>query len=67
MIEHVGVTAAARGECFYFQGEILCRGDMVMPGYWQLVLGILFVLVILFLKGGVAGAITRALSAGRRS
>jgi hypothetical protein len=38
-----------------------------MPGYWQLVLGILFVLVILFLKGGVAGAISRLLSAGRRS
>ena len=39
----------------------------IMPGYWQLALGILFVLVILFLKGGVAGAIARLLSAGRRS
>jgi urea transport system permease protein len=38
----------------------------IMPGYWQLALGILFVLVILFLKGGVAGAIARVLSAGRR-
>jgi urea ABC transporter permease protein UrtC len=35
----------------------------VMPGYWQLALGVLFVLVILFLKGGVAGAIARLLSA----
>jgi urea ABC transporter permease protein UrtC len=39
----------------------------IMPGYWQLALGILFVLVILFLKGGVAGAIARLLAAGRRS
>jgi urea transport system permease protein len=38
----------------------------IMPGYWQLALGILFVLVILFLKGGVAGAIARLLSARRR-
>jgi urea transport system permease protein len=38
----------------------------IMPGYWQLALGILFVLVILFLKGGVAGAIVRLLSALRR-
>jgi urea transport system permease protein len=39
----------------------------IMPDYWQLALGILFVLVILFLKGGVAGAISRLLSARRRS
>ena len=39
----------------------------IMPGYWQLVLGVLFVLVILFLKGGVAGAVARLLAAGRRS
>jgi ABC-type branched-subunit amino acid transport system permease subunit len=39
----------------------------IMPGYWQLALGILFVLAILFLKGGVAGAIARLLAAGRRS
>jgi urea ABC transporter permease protein UrtC len=39
----------------------------IMPGTWQLALGILFVLVILFLKGGVAGAIARGLSAGRRT
>jgi urea transport system permease protein len=39
----------------------------IMPGYWQLALGILFVLVILFLKGGVAGAIARLLSARGRS
>jgi hypothetical protein len=38
-----------------------------MPGTWQLALGILFVLVILFLKGGVAGAIARLLAAGRRN
>jgi urea transport system permease protein len=38
----------------------------IMPDYWQLALGILFVLVILFLKGGVAGAISRLLSARRR-
>jgi len=39
----------------------------IMPGYWQLALGILFVLAILFLKGGVAGAIARLLAPGRRS
>jgi urea transport system permease protein len=39
----------------------------IIPDYWQLALGILFVLVILFLKGGVAGAISRLLPAGRRS
>jgi urea transport system permease protein len=39
----------------------------IMPDYWQLALGILFVLVILFLKGGVAGAISRLLSAKPRS
>jgi urea transport system permease protein len=39
----------------------------IIPDYWQLALGILFVLVILFLKGGVAGAISRLLSARRRS
>ena len=38
----------------------------IIPDYWQLALGILFVLVILFLKGGVAGAIARLLAAGRR-
>ena len=38
----------------------------IMPGYWQLALGILFVLVILFLKGGVAAAIARLGSARRR-
>jgi urea ABC transporter permease protein UrtC len=41
--------------------------NAIMPEYWQLALGVLFVLVILFLKGGVAGAIARLLSAGRRS
>jgi len=30
----------------------------VTPDYWQLVLGIIFILVIVFLKGGVAGAIS---------
>jgi len=30
----------------------------VTPNYWQLVLGIIFILVIVFLKGGVAGAIS---------
>jgi urea transport system permease protein len=39
----------------------------IIPDYWQLALGILFVLVIVFLKGGVAAAINRLLSAGRRS
>ena len=38
----------------------------IIPDYWQLALGILFVLVILFLKGGVAGAIARLLAAGQR-
>jgi urea transport system permease protein len=41
--------------------------NAIMPDYWQLALGVLFVLVILFLKGGVAGAIARLLAAGRRS
>ncbi|MDH3608132.1 MAG: branched-chain amino acid ABC transporter permease [Gammaproteobacteria bacterium] len=30
----------------------------ITPDYWQLVLGIIFILVIVFLKGGVAGAIS---------
>ena len=32
----------------------------IMPAYWQLALGILFVLAILFFKGGAAGAVERA-------
>jgi hypothetical protein len=28
-----------------------------VPRYWQLALGILFMLVIVYLRGGVAGAI----------
>ncbi|MGH1483622.1 MAG: branched-chain amino acid ABC transporter permease [Geminicoccales bacterium] len=31
----------------------------IMPSYWQLALGILFVLAILFFRGGAAGAIAR--------
>lgn len=31
----------------------------IMPAYWQLALGILFVLAILFFRGGAAGAIAR--------
>jgi hypothetical protein len=30
-----------------------------MPAYWQLALGVLFVLAILFFKGGAAGAVAR--------
>jgi urea ABC transporter permease protein UrtC len=32
----------------------------IMPAYWQLALGVLFVLAILYFKGGVAGAVARA-------
>lgn len=31
----------------------------VVPRYWQLALGVIFVLVIVYLKGGVAGAVER--------
>ena len=30
----------------------------IVPRYWQLALGVLFVLVIVYLRGGIAGAIT---------
>ena len=33
----------------------------ITPEYWQLVVGIIFVLVVVAAKGGVAGAIERAL------
>jgi ABC-type branched-subunit amino acid transport system permease subunit len=29
-----------------------------VPRYWQLALGVLFVLVVVYLRGGIAGAIT---------
>ena len=29
----------------------------IVPQYWQLALGVLFVLVIVYLRGGIAGAI----------
>jgi len=32
----------------------------VMPDYWQLLLGVLFMLVIIFFKGGLAGMVTHA-------
>jgi urea ABC transporter permease protein UrtC len=38
----------------------------VTPEYWQLVVGIIFVVVIVASKGGVAGAIERAFSKGAR-
>jgi ABC-type branched-subunit amino acid transport system permease subunit len=38
----------------------------VMPRYWQLALGILFVLVIVYLRGGIAGAIGNLMAARRR-
>jgi hypothetical protein len=34
----------------------------VIPEYWQLVLGIIFVVVIVGFKGGIAGAIGRVFS-----
>jgi len=37
----------------------------IIPRYWQLALGVLFVLVIVYLKGGVAGAIARLASRRR--
>lgn len=41
----------------------------IMPAYWQLALGILFVLAILYFRGGIAGAIATAWEhiRGRRS
>jgi len=38
----------------------------IAPRYWQLALGVLFVLVIVYLKGGIAGALT-GLTHRRRS
>jgi ABC-type branched-subunit amino acid transport system permease subunit len=38
----------------------------VVPRYWQLALGILFVLVIVYLRGGIAGAIGNLMGARRR-
>jgi urea transport system permease protein len=38
----------------------------ITPEYWQLVVGIIFVVVILGLKGGVAGAIERGVALRRR-
>ncbi len=35
----------------------------VIPEYWQLVIGVIFVVVIVVFKGGVAGALERAFSA----
>jgi urea ABC transporter permease protein UrtC len=37
----------------------------VMPGTWQLVLGLLFVAVIVYFKGGLAGAIAELVAAWR--
>jgi len=37
----------------------------ITPEYWQLVLGVLFVVVIVYFKGGVAGAVSRAIRARR--
>jgi urea transport system permease protein len=39
----------------------------IIPRYWQLALGVLFVLVIVYLKGGIAGAIANRLATRRRS
>lgn len=38
----------------------------VIPGTWQLVLGLLFVAVILYFKGGIAGALAEFAAARRR-
>ena len=38
----------------------------VIPEYWQLVVGIIFVVVIVGFKGGLAGAISRAFAAAAR-
>jgi urea ABC transporter permease protein UrtC len=39
----------------------------IIPRYWQLALGVIFVLVIVFLKGGIAGAIAKLLAPRRPS
>ena len=41
----------------------------IIPEYWQLVLGVIFVVVTVVFKGGVAGALERAFGsrAGGRS
>ena len=36
----------------------------LIPKYWQLVIGIIFVAVIIYFKGGVAGALARAGAGG---
>jgi urea ABC transporter permease protein UrtC len=39
----------------------------IVPRYWQLALGILFVLVIVYLRGGIAGALSGLFANRRRS
>jgi ABC-type branched-subunit amino acid transport system permease subunit len=36
----------------------------IIPEYWQLALGVLFVFVIVYLKGGIAGAVKRLATRG---
>ena len=38
----------------------------ITPEYWQLVLGIIFIIVIVFFKGGLAGAVAQLSNLGRR-
>lgn len=38
----------------------------IVPRYWQLALGLLFVLVIVYLRGGIAGAIANLYAARRK-
>ncbi|MEA2986229.1 MAG: urea transport system permease protein [Alphaproteobacteria bacterium] len=38
----------------------------IIPDYWQLALGVIFILVIIFFKEGFAGAVTQTLRAARR-
>jgi urea transport system permease protein len=39
----------------------------IMPRYWQLALGVLFVLVVVYLKGGITGAVASLVASRRRS
>ena len=39
----------------------------IIPEYWQLALGVLFVFVIVYLKGGIAGAVERLTTRGNWS
>jgi len=38
----------------------------ITPEYWQFFLGLLFIFVILFFKGGVAGALSRVFNGNKK-